>query len=42
MAPGLNTGGYNQNPFLPQTQRGRMFKYQVLNGNNAALVKRVM
>ena len=25
-----------------QTQRGRLFKYQVLNGNNANLVKRVL
>lgn len=24
------------------TQRGRQFKYQVLSGNNGALVKRVM
>ena len=30
------------NQFVPQTQRGRVFKYQVLNGNNAALVRRVM
>ena len=42
MAPTLSSQGMNHSHFLPQTQRGRLFKYQVFNGNNAALIKRVM
>ena len=37
-----SSAGCVPSQFAPQTQRGRIFKYQVLNGNNAALVRRVM